>query len=184
LTAVSLRLFAWFRKRRVAGFLPELIQLLGPQKDDVILDVGAGTGVIAEEISKFCDEVFALEPNPERVEFIKKRYPQVKAFDGSAEAIQFPESYFTKIYAVSSFHHFKDKETALYELYRVLKRNGLLVIKDSEPDSMVSKMETETSSVNFLTSDELKVKLEQIGFEVKEVRKSGSGSFFLSSAKV
>ncbi len=83
------------------------MQLLGVKKEDIVLDVGAGKGVIANEVAKQCDEVFALEPNPRKVEYIKKKYPQVKAFDGSAEAIQFPENYFTKNLRnklISSFH--------------------------------------------------------------------------------
>ncbi|HYB04818.1 MAG TPA: class I SAM-dependent methyltransferase [Nitrososphaerales archaeon] len=164
-------------------FLPELIQLLSPKKDDIILDVGAGTGVIAEEVSKLCDEVFALEPDPKRVSYIKKNHPQVKAFDGTAEAIQFPELYFTKIYVVSVLHHFKDKNAALYEIHRVLRHGGLLVIKDSEPGTRKSAFESRAAHVTFLGSDELRDKLEETGFEVKEMKKNQGGGYFVSSAK-
>ena len=167
----------------MGSFMPLLIQLLSPKKEDVILDVGAGTGVIAEEISKLCDEVFALDPDPKRVNYIKKKHAQVKAFDGSAEAIQFPEFYFTKIYAVSSLHHFKDKDAALYEFYRVLKHSGLLVIKDSEPGTRVSNFESRAAKVKFLPLDELKEKLEKTGFEVREVKRIGAGGYFVSSWK-
>jgi ubiquinone/menaquinone biosynthesis C-methylase UbiE len=174
---------AWLRKRQMGSFMPLLIQLLSPQKEDIILDVGAGTGVIAEEISKSCDEVFALEPDPKRVNYIKKKYPQVKAFDGSAEAIQFPEFYFTKIYVVSALHHFKDKDAALYEFYRVLKHSGLLIIKDSEPGTRTSNFESRAAKVKFLASDELKEKLGNAGFEVGEVKRIEAGGYFVSSWK-
>jgi ubiquinone/menaquinone biosynthesis C-methylase UbiE len=165
--------------------MPVLLELLEPKKDDVILDAGAGTGVIADAISKLSDEVFALEPDPKRVEFMKKKFPQVKAFDGSAEAIQFPESYFTKIYTISAFHHFRDKETALYEFHRVLKRNGTLVIKDSEPQARVSRFERHAASgVSFMASDELKQKLEEIGFKINEVKNEGGGNYYVSSSKI
>jgi len=180
---ISLSFSGWLRRRRFAKSLPILVELLNVKKDDIILDVGAGTGVIAEEISKLCDEVFALDPDPKKVEYIKKKHPQVKAFDGSAEAIQFPENYFTKILVVSSFHHFKDKGSALYELYRVLKHNGILVIRDSEPDARTSKFEGRVADVEFLTLDNLKTKLGETGFEIKEIRKSQNGSYFISSTK-
>jgi ubiquinone/menaquinone biosynthesis C-methylase UbiE len=179
---LSLNLSAWLRKRRLSKVMPVLIEMLSPKKDDIILDVGAGTGIIAEEMAKLCDEVFALEPDPKRVEYIKRKYPQVKAFDGAAEAIQFPEAYFTKIYSVSSFHHFKDKENALYELHRVLKRNGILVIRDYEPQARTSRVESRAADVHFLGADEVKQKLEDTGFEIKEVRKQ-SGFYLISSIK-
>jgi ubiquinone/menaquinone biosynthesis C-methylase UbiE len=181
---LSIGFSAWLRKKRLKEFLPPLLGMLSPKKEDIILDVGAGTGVIAAELTKFCDEVFALEPDPKRVDFIKKKYPAVKAFDGSAEAIQFPESYFTKILVIGSLHHFSDKDTALYEFQRVLKKQGLLVIRDSEPQKRTSRFETRAAKVNFIGSAELKKKLEETGFEVKEIRKDAGGSYFVSSTKI
>ncbi len=183
LSDLSLNFSAWLRKRSIRNFLPELIRLLSPKNEDIILDVGAGTGVIAAEISKLCDEVFALEPDPKRVNYIKKKHPQVKAFDGTAEAIQFPEFYFTKIYAVSVLHHFKDKDAALYEIHRVLKHGGLLVIKDSEPGTRKSSFESRAAHVQFIASEQLKDKLEATGFEVKELKRIQAGGYFLSSTK-
>lgn len=184
LSDISLNFSAWLRKRRFAKSLPVLIQILAPEKNDVILDVGAGTGVIADEIAKYCDEVFALEPDPKRVEFIKKRYPQVKAFVGTAEAIQFPESYFRKAYLISVLHHFSDKDAALFELNRVLKRNGVLVIMDSEPGTRVSKSESLVANVEFVSSAELREKLEEVGFEFRDLKKVGLGRYFLSASKI
>lgn len=180
----SLNLSAWLRKSRFAGSLPVLIKILAPKKNDVILDVGAGMGVIADEIANYCDDVFALEPNPKRVEFIKKKYPEVKAFIGTAEAIQFPESYFSKAYVIGVLHHFKDKQVALFEIGRVLKHGGLLVIKDSEPGAMVSKFESLAAGVKFISSEILKEKLESSGFEVRELKRVGGGRYFLSANKV
>src|SRR5579864_323095 len=142
--------------------------MLSPQKEDIILDVGAGTGVIANEISSRCDEVFALEPNPKRVEYMKKKYPQVKAFDGTAESIQFPESYFTKIYVISAFHHFKDQDGALYEFHRVLKPKGLLVVNEWDRSSTSSRVEDSVGKVHFLNDKQLGEKLQNNEFVDKE----------------
>ena len=179
---LSLRITGWLRKRHIRNFLPTLLELLQPEKQDIILDVGAGTGVIADEISKYSEEVFALDPDPKRIEYIKKTYPQVKAFDGTAEAIQFPEFYFTKVYAISSFHHFKDADTAIYEVYRILKHGGLFLIKESNPEISRSKFERRVSGVNFLTSDSLKEMLENSSFEIKQLKKIG-GDYFISASK-
>ena len=182
LSDITLRIASWIRKRRFAKNLPILLEMLSPQKEDIILDVGAGTGVIANEISSRCDEVFALEPNPKRVEYMKKKYPQVKAFDGSAESIQFPESYFTKIYVTSAFHHFRDQDAALYEFHRVLKPNGVLVINEWDPGSTSSRVENSVGKVHFLSEKELEEKLQNNQFAVKESKKAARG-YFVASIK-
>ena len=153
--------------------------MLDSKKNDVILDVGAGTGVIANEIASICDEVFALEPNNGRVDYIKRKFPQVKAFYGVSESIPFPESYFTKIYVISAFHHFSDQNAALFEFNRVLKSNGLLVIHDSEPAK--AGLEARLAKVKFISSEDLREKLEQSAFKVIETRKGNRGYFVLSS---
>jgi ubiquinone/menaquinone biosynthesis C-methylase UbiE len=185
LSDISLDISAWLRKRQFRKYLPILLQLLEPQKQDIILDVGAGTGVIAEEMVTLCDEVFALEPDPKKVNYMKKRYPQVKSFDGSAEAIQFPEFYFTKAYAIASVHHFSNKDNALYELNRILKKGGLLVVKDMEPGTGRSRFEIHaTKGVQFISSADLKEKLEETGFDIKEVRKFKNGEYFIAGTRV
>jgi SAM-dependent methyltransferase len=180
---ISLSILAWLRNRQFSKLLPVLIQLLDPKKDDIVLDVGAGTGVITNEIAKLSDDVFALEPDPKRVIYVKKKYPQVKAFDGTAEAIQFTEFYFTKICAVSSYHHFKDKQAALYEMYRVLKHGGLLVILESEPEAGHSRFDSRVSGAKFSTPEELIEKLQEAGFEIKELRKVPGRNYFVTSSK-
>ncbi|MDA4129918.1 MAG: class I SAM-dependent methyltransferase [Thaumarchaeota archaeon] len=174
-----LNLYSWSRKRQFRNDYPILLRLLDPKKEDVILDVGAGTGVIANEIANISDDMFALEPNNSRVEYIKRKFPQVKAFNGVSESIPFPEAYFSKAYSTSAFHHFPDQEGALYELNRVIKSNGILVINDLLPGKV--KLESRVAKVKFLSQKELGEKLEQSGFEVKETARGRKGYFILST---
>jgi ubiquinone/menaquinone biosynthesis C-methylase UbiE len=167
------------RLRRFKNDLPVFMHLLDPKKADVVLDVGAGTGVITNLVANVCDDTYAVDPNPTRVEYIKQRYPQVKAFEGTAEQIPFPDSYFTKIYAISSFHHFQDKDAALDEFARLLKPDGKLLIRDAEPSSLASKFESMVSGLHFLKAEQLKEKLEAHGFSCKETR-SAHGYFLLA----
>ena len=144
------------------------------------MDVGAGTGVLANEIANISDDVFALEPNGDRVEYIKKKFPQVKAFDGSAESISFPEAYFTKVYILSALHHFSDQDGALYEINRVLKTKGVLVIFDLPPGK--STVERRLPTIKFLAPEELEGKLDLAGFTDVEV-KYGEKGYFVRAKK-
>jgi ubiquinone/menaquinone biosynthesis C-methylase UbiE len=177
---ITLRFYSWTRKRRFRKNYPVLVRLLDPKKEDVILDVGAGTGVLGNEIANISDDVFALEPNSDRVEYIKRKFPQVKAFHGTSESIPFPEAYFTKAYVLSAFHHFTDQDGALYEINRVLKSKGVLVIFDLPPGR--SNMESRLSNVKFLTPEELQEKLELSGFTDVETKDAEKG-YFVRSVK-
>ncbi|MCL5068539.1 MAG: class I SAM-dependent methyltransferase [Thaumarchaeota archaeon] len=178
---ILLRIANFLRLRRYGADFQLLNELLAPQKDDVILDVGAGTGAITNVIANFCDEVFACEPNENRLEFMKKKYPQIKALSARADQIPFPESYFTKIYAVASFHHFPDQDLALEEFSRILKPSGSLLIHDIEPKSATSRFERRASGVHFSSSGELIQKLEAHGFH--QVRKMDAKRGFMILAK-
>ncbi len=177
---LKLNLISWFRLRTFGKSIKILLDLLQPAKEDVILDVGAGTGVIASRVSTMCDEVFALEPRMDRVAFIKRKFPEVKAFDGVAENIQFPESYFTKVYTVSAFHHFNNQDQAVSEFARILKPGGFLLIHEIYPTSGLAKVETRVSKMKFLTHESLEEKLKLSGFQMKKLEGTKQGYFLLS----
>jgi ubiquinone/menaquinone biosynthesis C-methylase UbiE len=172
-------LTSWIRLRTFGVGIKFLLALLKPTKEDVILDVGAGTGVIANQVSKLCDEVFALEPRLDRVSYMKRKFPEVKAFDGVAENVQFPESYFTKVYSMSAFHHFADQDQAVSEFERILKPKGLLLIYELYPKSMVAKMEERYYGSRFQTPEGLQEKCEQAGFQKTQFERNRQGYFLL-----
>jgi ubiquinone/menaquinone biosynthesis C-methylase UbiE len=155
------------------------MKLLGPTKEDIILDVGAGTGVIANEVSKLCDEVFALEPNIGKVEFMKRKFPTVKAFDSAAENVGFPNSYFTKVYSISAFHHFENQDQAASEFNRVLKRGGLLLIHELHPKGSIAKLEKRHYGSSFKTPEDLEEKCESAGFKKTGFETTKKGYFLL-----
>ena len=144
--------------------------------------MGAGTGVIASKVTSFCDEVFALEPNHSRVDFIQRRFPEVKAFYGVAESIPFPENYFTKVFTLSAFHHFTDQNVSLSEFDRVLRKGvGLLLIYEPDSRKWGPRLEAKIAGVTFKKIEELESMLKEKGFVLKERRDAKRGYFLLSS---
>lgn len=171
----------WLRSFTYKERLPTLVSLLSPKKEDIILDVGAGTGWIASSVAKYSDEVFALEPNGEKVEHIKAKHPEVKAFSAMANSIPFPPNYFDKAFVVYAFHHFPDQEDALEEFRRVIKNGGLLLINESYGRSPGIWLEKKLLGLetNFLTSEKLESMAKKHEFEKVETRESSGGYFFL-----
>ncbi len=176
---LKFNLTSWIRLRTFGQSITILLNLLEPAKEDVILDVGAGTGVIASKVAAMCDEVFALEPRQDRVDYMKRKFPEVKAFDGVAENVQFPESYFTKIYSVSAFHHFRDQDQAVSEFDRILKPGGIALIHELYPKSSIAKMERRISKMNFQTPESLKEKFAAVGFQERKLERTKQGYFVL-----
>lgn len=171
---------SWNRWHRYKKTFPLFLELLKPTKEDVILDVGAGTCIIADHVASVCEEVFALEPLDERVNYARRKFPQVKVFQASAEVIPFPESYFTKIYVINALHHFANPIEALSEFDRIAKAKSILLIQEMDPDSILARLEKRLSKHNFETSDSLKEKLELVGFETVRVENIRQGYLILS----
>ncbi|MBU1854097.1 MAG: methyltransferase domain-containing protein, partial [Nanoarchaeota archaeon] len=44
----------------------------------LVLDMGTGSGIQAEEANKYADEVLAVDVNPEAINYCKKKYKKIK----------------------------------------------------------------------------------------------------------
>jgi ubiquinone/menaquinone biosynthesis C-methylase UbiE len=114
----------------VAGiFIKELIA----QDSSLILDLACGRGVLRDyfysNIPKarvvYIDKAFAM------VKGLKEAYPDEFAVRGEGENIPFSENKFDVVIIFNSFPHFTDKEKAISECYRVLRKGGRLIIGHS-----------------------------------------------------
>ncbi|MHB8567173.1 MAG: class I SAM-dependent methyltransferase [Nitrososphaerales archaeon] len=175
--SIQTRVRAW----RYREDLPVLLKLLDPRREDVILDIGAGTGYISSIVSEYCDDLYALVPNSDRVEFIKRKYPEVKVFEGKSEHVPFPDSYFDKVYAVSSFHHFEDQEDALEEMARITKHKGIIVVHETDPKNAKGSQSLAKERVRFLGPRELQEMAELHGCAMQSISKGKNGYFFLGT---
>jgi ubiquinone/menaquinone biosynthesis C-methylase UbiE len=112
-----------------------MIAELALQPGDNVLDIGAGTGRLAQYVADIVGKtgfVTGVDPLPLRVEIAQKK-AQAKSnlqFSvASAEDLSaFTDNQFDVIYLNSVFHWVADKNRALKEIYRVLKPGGRLGI--------------------------------------------------------
>lgn len=165
--------------------LQTFLSLLSPKKEERILDVGAGLGTLANILTESSDEVFALEPNEGRLDYMKKKHPSVKAFSATASQIPFPTSYFDKVYAIVAFHHFPNQGDALEEFRRVTKKGGLILLQELDPSEdgkTLNFFETKIlrNKVVFLRPDQLRNLVVEHGFATLEERKANRGYFLLA----
>lgn len=102
------------------------------------LEIGSGTGTLAVRL--FSNKVICLDPIPEMHKAFKKRLEESAVQEkfknkfeflvGSGEAIPLPDNHVDIVYCAFSFRDFHDKKKGLSEMYRVLKKDGKLVILD------------------------------------------------------
>ncbi|HEX9709559.1 MAG TPA: methyltransferase domain-containing protein [Candidatus Thermoplasmatota archaeon] len=124
----------WLRsqdRRRLAVFAEEteaILRAVAPRAGERLLDVGGGTGALAERFGGGFGEVVVLEPNERKRRHGAAARPAVKFVGGNAERIPFPDGHFDCVTAVVSFHHFEDQGAALKEIRRVLRAGGRMII--------------------------------------------------------
>lgn len=129
---------SFLEKRRLRAFAGVVARAQAHFAEDgatSLLDVGGGTGWLAEALGKGLTKVVVLEPRPRARAKGKRRRPQVDFVDGVAERIPFPDGSFSRVIAVGSLHHFADAPRGLAEMRRVTAPGGRLVIFEYSPDN-------------------------------------------------
>ena len=105
-----------------------LARLLHLVRGDRVLDIGCGTGRLAEWMaSQFGPEVVGIDPLPERVALARARAPGLRFEVGRAEDLgAFPVGSFDAVCVSAAFHWIEGKPRAVAEMARVLCQGGRL----------------------------------------------------------
>lgn len=117
----------------------QLISALALRPGQRVLDVGCGTGLLAEHVAKLvgpAGKVDAFDPLPLRVALAAKRAPKnLEARVGQAEDLShYPDRTFDAVYLNSVFHWLPEKLGPLREALRVLRPGGRIAISTAAAD--------------------------------------------------
>jgi SAM-dependent methyltransferase len=128
--------YARYRPGYPAALLDLLREECGLRAEQVIADVGSGTGLLSKLFLENGNRVFGVEPNPDMraagEEFLAA-FSNFLSVDGSAEATSLPGSAVDFITAGQAFHWF-DPVAARQEFARILRPEGWGVVVWNERD--------------------------------------------------
>lgn len=107
----------------------KLLSLLRVGPGDSVLDLGCGTGRLAEYVAQLVGpqgRVLGLDPSPQRIAIAKRREAGVLSFAvaGSGDLASFAAASFDRVYLNYVFHWIDKKAEALRQIDRILKPGG------------------------------------------------------------
>lgn len=114
-------------RRARPGYAPELLARLNEVLNGLVVELGAGTGILTQELVAAGHRVLAVEPVDEMRAALLQSVDGVEARNGTAEAIPVGDGEAGAVVAAQAFHWF-DHGPALDEIGRVLEPGGVLAV--------------------------------------------------------
>lgn len=99
---------------------------------DVVIDIGGGTGRIAQFFVSKVRKIIVIDPSEKMVEQCKK-HPGITCVVARAEKLPLPDASADKIILIDAFHHISDQPGAMREMKRILAKNGQIVMEEFDP---------------------------------------------------
>ena len=115
------------------GLIPVLIKTLGLKPGHVVVDIGSGTGFIAEKLFKLSglsNPIWCVDPSPEMQEVARHRkglYPVQKTAEEFFWDPHISER-FDRVIAAGSAHHFVNPDAVYKGIIRSLRPGGIFVL--------------------------------------------------------
>lgn len=99
-------------------------------KSSIVLEIGFGTGLLFDEITKLGNEIFGIDESQKMIDLTKKRlngiHDEPKIVRGNAKNLPYPAEFFDLI--ITTFPgEFMFDELFLMEIERTLKRGGKFI---------------------------------------------------------
>lgn len=119
-----------YRPEYPKEFIDHLFSSTGLHEDNIISDIGSGTGILSKQLLEKGSLVICVEPNADMRQISVKNLSSYKNFvsvNGSAEQTTLDQNSIDCITVAQAFHWFDTKKFK-QECKRILKRNGKVAL--------------------------------------------------------
>lgn len=127
------------RKVYLRGIIKTLQEISQLPTNKKILEIGCGNGIGTLLIDEYFQpsDLIATEYDESLVEITKNKItkPNILVEQADATKFRFNNNGFDAVVGLSVIHHIPNWEEALDELHRIIKPNGLLIIKELSIDT-------------------------------------------------
>jgi SAM-dependent methyltransferase len=145
------------------------------------LDVGCGTGILAQQLARRGYQVVGLDPSEGMLEVMRARSPEVEAVCASGTALPFPADTFDLVLTVAAMHHIAEPSAVrqtLIEMARVTCPGGRIVIWDHNPRNpywslLMARVPQDTGEERLISEQEVVDGLLAGGAQVLSVQQLG-----------
>jgi ubiquinone/menaquinone biosynthesis C-methylase UbiE len=128
--------------KRHHKLLDLVVKVSGIKRDDQILDIGCGTGLLSLKfLTKTDCTIMAIDSSPQMLRIFQEKIEKcnlaekIHCIQESAEDMDFKSNQFDIIAATVSLHHVKFKEPVIKNVYDYLKGGGRFVIGEIDMDT-------------------------------------------------
>ena len=128
----------------VSQYGEALIDWLQPVADERILDLGCGTGKLANDIAGFGATVTGIDASAEMIAKARAAYPSIEFFVKDATDFSFEEK-FDAVFSNATLHWITDQPSTLKNVWNSLKSGGRFVFEMGgrhNVSSLVNALET------------------------------------------
>ncbi|MCB4808942.1 methyltransferase domain-containing protein [Tamlana sp. 62-3] len=125
--------------------LEKLISITSASKNDHVLDIACGSGIVSCEFAKYSNYVTGIDMTQGMIDEAKKLQTKLNLENitwqiGDVEHLPYDDNSFSIVVSRFGFHHFLNPLKVLSEMKRVCKPNGIIMVVDvSLPDSKIEK---------------------------------------------
>ncbi|ENK0838672.1 class I SAM-dependent methyltransferase [Clostridium botulinum] len=104
-------------------------------KDKIVGDLGCGTGFVSLAVANEASIVFSIDNSINMLKELsasasKKDYKNIYPIKSSLDNLAIFDESLNVVFINMALHHIKNAKKAIAEMYRVLKKDGIVVISD------------------------------------------------------
>lgn len=166
--------------------LDEIKAAANLEEYEIIVDVGGGTGRLAESICNSCKTVYVIDESEKMLSKVKQSLKLI-SIKGNALNSPFDNKSIDTVILSDVFHHIKEQEKLIIEINRILKDDGKVVMLDFHRKHIKTRLLRAFEFIIFgrlffRTKDEVRVLLERY-FHISKVYDKGYYFIFVGEKR-